>query len=78
MTTPQKPPVAATDIKEAWTDIVREIVIREGRAVRAAAHRPIIEIKSLSTNLWHPLGLPGGGTEFLTYDDRNLIIKKIQ
>lgn len=77
MTLPKIPPVSAADIPEEWPAMVREIVQREGHAVRASAIEPIIEVKSLTTNRWHPMGLPGGGTTFVDYAERNLILNRI-
>lgn len=71
------PPVTADAISPEWTEMVRGIVARDGHAVRGSGVSPIIEIKSLTTNRWQPLGLPGGGTAFVDYDDRNLILNKI-
>lgn len=72
------PPVGAETIPSEWIELVRKTALRDGHAVRGSGRSPIIEIKSLTTNLWHPLGLPGGGTEFVSYEDRNLILKRIQ
>ncbi len=71
------PPASADDIPEGWADIVREIVRRDGNAVRASGTSPIIEIKSLTTNKWCALGLPGGGTTFVNFDQRNIILRRI-
>lgn len=73
----QKPPMAATDIPEAWTAQVREIIVRCGHAVRASALQPVIEVKSLTSNSWHPLGLPNGSTKFSSWEDRNSILAKL-
>ncbi len=77
MTAKKVPPVQATDIPPEWPEMVAEIVKRDGNAVRGSGVAPVIEIKSLTTNRWHPLGLPGGGTEFANYDDRNSIMRRI-
>ncbi len=71
------PPVSAHDIPVEWPKVVRAIVQRDGNAVRASAIQPMIEVKSLTTNRWHPLGLPGGGTTFIDYEERNLILNLI-
>ncbi len=78
--TPLKPipPVAADSIPQEWTEMVRGIVARDGHAVRGSGITPVIEIKSLTTNRWQPLGLPGGGTAFVDYDQRNAILRRIQ
>jgi len=77
MTAKKIPPVHAIDIPPDWPEMVAAIVKRDGNAVRGSAVVPAIEIKSLTTNRWHPLGLPGGGTEFIDYDERNVIMRRI-
>ncbi len=78
MTAPIKPPVTAAEIPPEWPEVVREIVLREGNAVRPHPMKPTIEVKSLTSNRWCALGLPGGGTEFASFDDRNAIMALIQ
>ncbi len=78
MTIPIKPPVTFSEIPPEWPEVVREIIHREGNAVRANPLKPVIEIKSTTTNRWHPLALPGGGSEFASFTDRNLVMARIQ
>jgi hypothetical protein len=44
-----------------WADYMREIVQREGRAVRSGESNLTIEAKSLTTDLWYSLPLPPDG-----------------
>ena len=78
MTLAAKPPVAAATIPAEWTDIAREIVRRDGYAVRGRGDEPTIEVKSLTSNRWCLLGLPGGGTAFASFEDRNLVLNLIR
>lgn len=78
MTHAPKPPATAAEIPPEWTDMIREIVQRDGAAIRAAGTSPVIEVKSLRTNQWLPLMLPGGGLAFTNYDERNLVLRRIQ
>ncbi len=73
-----KPPVTFSEIPPEWPEVVRERILREGNAVRANPNRPVIEVKSTTTNKWCSLGLPGGGTEFASFEDRNLVMARIQ
>lgn len=63
-----------------WIALVREIVVREGRALRAAVGPigPTIEVKSLVTNEWHPLLLEGSVRAFATPDDRDAVLRALQ
>lgn len=72
-----RPPMRAEDITPEWIEVVRVIVKRDGYAGRMSPHRPVIEFKSLTNNRWDLLGLPNGAVEFVSYEDRNLIFKKI-
>jgi len=67
----------AAELPEDWPGIIREIVRREGQAVRGPVDKPVIEVKSLTTNRWHPLMLPGGGTRFTDYAERDSVIRQI-
>lgn len=78
MSLPKPPPVSLSQIPEGWAEMVREIIVRDGNALRASPITPSIEVKSLITNKWHPLGLPGGGTTFVSYGDRNFMFHKLQ
>lgn len=71
------PQVEASAIPEEWPPMIREIVQREGRAIRGGAERNTIEIKSLTDNTWGELMLPGNGVEFTTAEERDIILAKI-
>lgn len=72
-----KPITTAEAIPEDWPAIVREIVQRDGYAIRAKADTASIEVKSLRTNRWLPLFLPGSGTVFESLILRDEILRKI-
>lgn len=78
MTHSPKPPTTAEEIPTEWIDAIREIVQRDGSPIRGSGAAPVIEVKSLRTNQWHSLMLPGGGTMFTNYDERNLVLRRIQ
>jgi hypothetical protein len=65
-----------TDIPADWPALVREIVRRDGQAVRAGAGNSI-EVKSLTTNQWLCLQLPGGAKSFATPEVRDAILAQI-
>lgn len=77
-------PFSALNLTE-WADYMREIVKREGRAVRAGAALTI-EVKSLTTteatdvttNEWYSLPLPPlGKPHFPTAADRDTALTRI-
>jgi hypothetical protein len=72
-----KPKVSSADIPREWVDLVREIVQRDGRALRGPAERATIEVKSLRTNQWEPLMLWSSVMEFETTEDRDQILHLI-
>jgi hypothetical protein len=84
MSTTTAKPFAALNLTE-WADYMREIVQREGRAVRAGAALTI-ETKSLTTteanggttNEWYSLPLPPvGKPHFPTVADRDTALARI-
>lgn len=72
-----KPKVSSADIPREWIDIVREIVHREGRALRGPLERATIEVKSLRDNSWSPLMLFSSVMEFSTIEDRDMVLQQI-
>jgi hypothetical protein len=64
------------EVPADWPGTVREIAVRTGQAVRAGANNTI-EVKSLTTNRWCILQLPGGGGAFVTAADRDAVLAKI-
>ena len=65
-----------SDIPADWPATVREIVRRDGQAVRAGAGNSI-EVKSLNTNQWLCLQLPNGAKHFATPEARDAILGQI-
>jgi hypothetical protein len=62
-----------------WTEFMREIVQREGRAVRSGGANLTIEAKSLTTNDWFSLPLPPDGKPFFkTTAERDQALARIQ
>lgn len=72
-----KPTITADAVPDEWCDLVREIVQREGRALRGPVDRPTIEVKSLSTNKWAPLMLWSSAMAFETIADRDAVLARI-
>ena len=77
MTANRVPPITAADVSPAWIATRREVIVRDGHALRAGAGCAI-EIKSLTTNEWHWLTLPGGAIAFTTDADRDAALAKLQ
>jgi len=61
----------------AWIGMLREIVQRDGQAVRSGAGNSI-EARSLRTNEWMPIRLPDGTTEFPSTTERDQALARIQ
>ncbi|MDF3059398.1 MAG: hypothetical protein K0R17_3613 [Rariglobus sp.] len=68
---------AALSLPE-WTEYMRELIQREGRAVRAATGNNTIEAKSLTENDWFSLPLPNGEPHFATTAERDQALTRIQ
>ena len=68
-----------TEIPPEWIAERRELIAAEGRAVQGAtrAEGYTIEIKSLRTNAWHPLGWHCGALCFATAEERDGIMKQL-
>lgn len=74
----QPPPITSAQITDEWIGIVREIVSREGRAMRLGGLHPTIQFKDLATNVWRNIELPGGGVLFADWTERNLVAKRLE
>lgn len=70
-------PFSALTLTE-WTEYMRELIQREGRAVRAPAGNNTIEAKSLTENDWLSLPLPNGEPHFATTAERDQAFARIQ
>lgn len=71
-------PVTPDQISAEWLAERREIVARDGYALRAGEHRATIEVKSLVTNEWCLLTLPGGALEFASPLTRDAVLLELQ
>lgn len=78
-------PINADSCDAEWIETRRAIIARDGYAARAGevgvdlAGTPYtIELKSLTTNEWGRLTLPGGGTVFATAADRDAVLVRLQ
>ncbi len=72
--------VTLAEISPEWIADRRELIAREGRAVRGAttlAGAFTIEVKSLRTNTWHPLGWHCGCVCFATQGERDQILQQL-
>lgn len=72
-----KPPLTASDVPPEWIALVRDIIVREGRAVRGPADRPVIEVKGLRDNSWRSLKLYSSAHAFATTADRDAVLKQL-
>lgn len=74
----KKPAIAVRDLPDGWPGIVRKIILRDGHAIRAHRSQFSIEVKSLTTNEWCLLALPGGGTTFTTAEGRDQLLSILE
>lgn len=70
------PPITRAELPEGWIAERREIVQREGYALRASAGASI-EIKSLTTNEWLRLALPEKAPSFATAAERDAVLAQL-
>jgi hypothetical protein len=73
-------PVTFAELAPEWFAERREIVQRDGYALRGApcAGGHTIEVKSLTTNEWQPLGWHAGALCFATAAERDAALGKLQ
>lgn len=58
-------PAARADFTPEWLRLRREIVLRDGHALRLAAAPALrIEVQDINRGTWHPLTLPGDVLDF--------------
>lgn len=69
--------IAAEEVPDDWILVVRELIQREGRALRGPADRATIEVKSLRNNSWGPVMLFSSAMAFETIADRDVVLAKI-
>lgn len=65
--------VADVDGVPGWITRVRSAAQRDGQALRVGDDFSI-EAKNLHTNLWQPVMLPGGGTQFVDAATATLVL----
>lgn len=70
-------PIARSQLPEGWIEERREVIQREGYALRAGAGATI-EIKSLHTNEWLRLPLPDKAPAFTTEAERDGVMGELQ
>ena len=80
-----KEPATLAQCDQEWIAVRRGVIVRDGYATRAGevgvdlAGAPFtIELKSLTTNEWSRLMLPGETTVFATAADRDAVLKRLQ
>lgn len=71
----QKP--TAADITTEWTDMVREMVVKDKAKLRLHATRNSVEVYSAATGGWHTLTLQGDATELATPQDAGDVLRRI-
>jgi len=76
MILPTSAPIAAADLPENWISDRREIIQRDGYALRPSAGCTI-EVKSLRDNTWLVLTLPDKATAFTTAADRDQVLDQL-
>lgn len=70
------PPITLDQITPEWVAERRAIIERDGHATRAGKGARI-EIKSLTTNQWYWLVLPGGASAFTTETARDAVLEQL-
>lgn len=66
--------IARDQLPEGWIEARREVIQREGYALRAG-DGATIEIKSLTTNEWLRLALLDKATAFTTEAERDVVLE---
>jgi hypothetical protein len=71
--------VTLAEVAPEWIPLRREIIAREGYAVRGGgcASGFTIEVKSLTTNEWQPCGWHHGAACFATEAERDEVLRQI-
>jgi hypothetical protein len=69
-------PITRALLPEGWIAERREVIQREGYALRAGAGASI-EIKSLTTNEWLRLALPDKAPAFTTEAERDAVLAQL-
>ncbi len=73
--TPNIRPAVAADLPPWWLHQVREIVVRDGHALRAGFPEITIEVQNINRpDVWQPLNLQSNTCHFATEQDRDQIL----
>lgn len=74
-----KPAISATDLPDEWYAAVRQAMSQhEGVPIKADPLRPCIVVWSINREVWQPLQLPGDGILFNSFDDRNVVLRRLE
>lgn len=68
----------AADITTDWTDMVREMVVKDKAKLRLHHSKNSIEVYSAATGGWHTLTLQGDATELATKEDAEAVLARIR
>ncbi len=82
--TPLSAPVALAEVPPAWLHLRRELVLREGNALRAGPNNTI-EAKTLrpdaaravGVNEWRLIRAPGEGIGYASAEDRDAVLEML-
>ncbi len=73
-----KPPITAADVSDKWVQDCREAMsVREGVPIAANPSVPSIDAYSIGRKAWIPIMLPGSGTTFVSFEDRNKVLARL-
>lgn len=71
-------PSRAADLTPEWIAQVREIIRRDGHAIRAGQHAHTIEVQHPNRpEVWQPLNLQTNTSLFATAEDRDAVINQL-
>lgn len=74
-----KPPIAPTHLNDDWYASTKEAIRNwDGVPIRANPTQPAIDVWSINFSQWLPLMLPGGGVTFENFDQRNVVLRRLQ
>ena len=75
---PNVAPARAADLTEVWIAQVRDVIARDGHAVRGGFPAITIEVQNINhPETWQPLNLQTNTTIFATEQDRDLILEQL-
>jgi hypothetical protein len=76
--TPSIKPSLAEEIPAAWIAQVREVILRDGCAIRAGFPDLTIEVQLINRpETWQPLNLSTNTCHFATEQDRDAVLKML-